>query len=86
METSLPQLTPELRQALLANPDEPVYIADSVSGKLYVLFESGKFPELEEYIRCGLELARQEIARGEVSNASIADLISKAQQREALRS
>jgi hypothetical protein len=82
MEISVPQLTPELREAVLANPDEPVYIADPVSGKLYLLLESGKFPGLEEeHIRNGLELARQEIARGEVSNASIAELIFKAQQQ-----
>jgi hypothetical protein len=34
---------------------------------VYLLVEQGEFPELEEeYIRDGVELAREQIARGEV--------------------
>lgn len=72
METTNLQLTPELRQAVLAHPDEPVYIADQETGKVFVLVEQGRFPELdEEYIRDGLEHARDQIARGETSKAKL---------------
>ena len=80
MDTSNLQLTPELRQALLANPGEPVHIADEETRKVYLLVEQGAFPELEEeYIRHGLEQAREQITRGEVSTASITEVIAKAQ-------
>jgi hypothetical protein len=83
METSDLQLTPELRQALLAHPGEPVHIADQETRKVYLLVEQGAFPELEEeFIREGLEMAREQIARGEISTASIDEVISKAQLRQ----
>ena len=83
MEISELQLTPEQRQALLAHPDEPVYISDQETRKVYVLAEQGKFPELEEaYIRDGLDMARAQIACGETSETPIQDIIAKAQQRQ----
>ena len=67
METTHLQLTPELRQALAANPEQPVYISDQETRKVYVLVEKGKFPELEEsYIRARLEEGFAAIERGEV--------------------
>jgi hypothetical protein len=71
MEACNPQLTPEIRQALAAHPDEPLYIADAETQKVYVILEKGQFPQLEDdYIREGLELAREQIAQGETSTAS----------------
>jgi hypothetical protein len=82
MDSSPLELTPAQRDALLAQPDAPVYIADQQTKKIYMLMEKGRFPELEEdYIRAGLELARDQISRGEISNSSIEDVISKAQRR-----
>jgi hypothetical protein len=82
METTNPQLTPEQRQALLAHPDQPVYIADEETRKIYVLVEKGKSPELEEsYIRDGLEMAREQIARREISKATIQEVIGEAKRR-----
>jgi hypothetical protein len=87
METSPLQLTPEMREALLAHPGAALHIADKETGKVYLVFEQGAVPELEEeYIRDGIELARQQIARGEVSSASIDEVIAKAQQHQAARS
>ncbi len=81
METSNLQLTPEMREALLANPGLPVHIADEATRKVYLLVEQGAYPELEEeYVRQGLELARSQIARGEVSTATIDEVIDKARQ------
>ena len=86
METCNPQLTPAIRQALAAHPDEPLYIADAETQKIYVILEKGKFPQLEEdYIREGLDLAREQIARGETSTATIQEVIAEAKRRDASR-
>lgn len=82
METSPLQLTPEQRQALAARPGEPVHIADEATQKVYLLVEEGAVPTLdEEYIRRGLEVARGQIARDEVSTAPIHAVIAEAQRR-----
>ncbi|HJQ80440.1 MAG TPA: hypothetical protein VJ828_10820 [Lacipirellulaceae bacterium] len=79
METSTLQLTPEMRAALAAHPGEALHIADKEMGKVYLVVEQGAFPELEEeYIRDGLDLARGQFARGQISTASIAEIIAKA--------
>jgi hypothetical protein len=75
------QLTPEQREALSTNPGHPIHIADHETRKVYMIVERGVLPELEDdYIREGLELARGQISRGELSSLPIADVISKAQQ------
>jgi len=80
METSHLQLTPEMRAALSASGGA-VQIADDETRKVYLLIEQGQFPDLEEeYIRDGLEFARQQIARGQISEASIDEVIEKARQ------
>jgi hypothetical protein len=87
MDTSDLQLTPEMRAALSANPGGVLYIADKETRKYYLLFEQGALPELEEeYIRDGLERAREQIAAGEVSTASGSDDISKAQMQPSAKS
>jgi hypothetical protein len=84
MQTSNVQLTPEQRQALLVNPGQPIHIRDEETRKVYVLLEQGSFPELEEdYIRQGLELARGQIARGEISTSPIDEVIAKAKDQGA---
>jgi hypothetical protein len=66
MEISTLQLTPEQRQLLLARPDEPLYIADQETRKIYVLVETGKLPELDdEYVRARLEEGFAAIDRGD---------------------
>jgi hypothetical protein len=84
MDIGNPQLTPEIREALAANPNEPLYIADAETQKVYVILETGRFPQLEEdYVRDGLDLARGQIARGEISAASIQELVAEAKRRDA---
>lgn len=79
-------LPPEIREALAANPNEPLYIADAETQKVYVLVEKGRFPQLEEdYIREGLDLARKQIARGETSTTTIQHIIAEANRRHASR-
>jgi hypothetical protein len=66
METAPLQLTPEMRAALLANPGEALHIADKETGKVYLVFEQGTVPELEEeYVRARLEEGFSAIERGE---------------------
>jgi hypothetical protein len=86
MDACNPQLSPELRQALAAHPNEQLYIEDAETRKIYVLVEKGKFPQLEEnYIRDGLNSAREQIARGETSTANIQEIIAEAQRRHSSR-
>ena len=76
------QLSPEQRDALQSHPGEPLHIRDDVTRKVYLLVEEGRVPELEEaYIREGLELARDQIARGEVSERPIREVIAEARRR-----
>ena len=78
------ELTPAQRQALLAQPDAPVYIANQQTRKIYMLVEKGRFPELEEeYIRTRLEEGFAAIERGEVEDWDSASI--KAEGRETLR-
>lgn len=66
METSPLQLTPEMREALMAHPGEPLHIADEQTRKVYVVMEQGAFPEIEEeYVRARLEEGFAAIERGE---------------------
>jgi cellobiose phosphorylase len=84
MDTPQIQLTPEMQAALLAKPGEPLHIADEETRRVYLLVEQGVYPELEEeYIRAGLEMARNQIARGEISQASIEEVIAKAKKQQA---
>ena len=76
------QLTPELRQALQASAGEPLHIEDDETKKVYLIVEEGVVPTLDEaYIREGLQLARQQIARGEVSERTIDEVIVEAERR-----
>lgn len=69
MEPSNLQLTPELRAAIAARPDAPLYIEDAASQKTYLIIESGKFPELQEdLVREKLDEGYAAIERGEVED------------------
>jgi hypothetical protein len=84
MDISNLELTPAQRQALVAQPDALVYIADPQTRKIYLLVEQGRFPELEEeYIRDRLEEGFAAIERGEVEDWDSASI--KAEGREILK-
>lgn len=77
MDTSPLELTPAQRDALLAQPDAPVYISDQQTKKIYMLMEKGRFPELEEdYVRAKLEEGFAAIERGEVEDWDSASIKS----------
>jgi len=79
-------LTPEQRQAALANEGQPLHIHDTESQKVFLLIEQGVEPTLdEEYIRQGLQVARQQIEREEFADGdterNIEAVISEAKRR-----
>lgn len=75
-------LTPEQREAALANAGMPIHVHDSVSRKVFVLIEQGVEPTLEqEYIRHGLEVAREQIERGELADGGMESVIAEAKRR-----
>ena len=58
-----------MRAALAAHPGEPLQFADQETGKVYLVFEQGTLPELEEeFIRARLEEGFAAIERGEVED------------------
>ena len=76
------ELTPDQRQAILSGAGEPLHIHDPQTQKVYLLIEQGAEPTLEEeYIRRGLELARQQIANGEIARGDIESVIAEAKRR-----
>jgi hypothetical protein len=78
MNLSNLELTPDQRNALLAQPESPVYISDRETRKIYVLFEKGKFPELEEeFIRDRLQEGFAAVERGEVEEWDSASIKSE---------
>jgi len=78
------ELTPEQRQAVLAGAGQPLHIHDPQTQKVFLLIEQGVEPTLdEEYIRHGLDLAREQIGQGEVAHGNIEAVIAEAKRRHA---
>ncbi|MDZ4657181.1 MAG: hypothetical protein SH868_06330 [Bythopirellula sp.] len=76
------ELTPDQRQAVLANAGLPLHIHDSESKKVFLLIEQGSEPLLDdEYIGEGLRVAREQIARGELASRGIEEVIAEARRR-----
>jgi hypothetical protein len=81
MDTSNVQLTPEQRAAIVAHPDQPLYIEDAETRETYLLVKTGKFPELEEdYIRARLEEGFAAIERGEEEEWDSASIKNEGRQ------
>ena len=75
-------LTPEQRKAALANAGMPLHIHDAESQKVFLLIEQGIEPTLDkEYIRQGLQVAREQIERGEIADGKIETVIAEAKRR-----
>jgi len=78
------ELTPEQRQAVIAGDGAPLHIHDAETQKVFVLIEQGAEPALdEEYVRSGLEVARQQIAHDDLGNGNIEAVIAEAKRRNA---
>lgn len=73
------ELTPDQREAVLANAGLPLHIHDAESNRIYLLIEQGLEPQLDaEYVQSGLNAAQNQIDRGEVGTRSIDAVIAKA--------
>ena len=76
------ELTPDQRQAILANAGLPLHIHDSESQKVFLLIEQGTEPLLDaEFIGAGLQSAREQISRNEVGTRNIEAVIAEARRR-----
>lgn len=76
------ELTPDQRQAVLANAGLPLHIHDSESQRVFLLIEQGAEPLLDaEYLGAGLQAAREQIARGEVGTRNIDAIIAEARRQ-----
>ena len=78
MDASLPQLPPQLREALAAQGGAPLRILDEETQKLYVLMEetSATFVD-DEYLRNGLQEAFDDVAAGRVEPWEIESIKSE---------
>jgi len=84
-----PEITPEQRTALEQSDDHCLRLCDTQTNKVYVLIEQPASPAIEqehlEYMRQGVELARQEMQDGKVGPWDIEEAIALGKQRQAKR-
>lgn len=76
------ELTPDQREAVLANAGLPLHIHDTESNRVYLLIEQGVEPRLDaEYVQSGLDTARKQIELGELGTRGINAVIAEARRR-----
>lgn len=81
-----PKLTDEMRQALAARPDVPIPVQDDQTQDLYVLLTKEDYCRLhDDYIRRELQVAFDQVDRGEVSDLDMDALLVEAHRRYAAR-
>lgn len=82
METIPFALTPEMHHALDVSGGTPIQLEDSLTQQRYLLVEQPIEVTLDEdYIRQGLQVARDEFNRGEYAPWDIEATIAEAQRR-----
>ena len=62
-----PRITPEMQEALAANPNQPLYVLDASIGKSYVLIAATTFEKVQPLIY-------------DASEADVSELLPLAQQ------
>jgi hypothetical protein len=81
-----PKLTDEMRQALANCPLGPIPIEDSQTQNFYVLLTKDDYCRLQDdHIRRELQIAFDQVDRGEVSELDMNSLLAEAQLRHAER-
>lgn len=79
-----PKLTDEMRQALALRPEGPIPIEDDKSQNFYVLLTKDDYCRLhDDYIRRELQVAFDQVDRGEVSDLNMNELLAEAHRRYA---
>ena len=81
-----PKLTDEMRQALAKQPAGPISIEDDQTQNFYVLLSKEDYCRLhDEYIRRELQVAFDQVDRGEVSELDMDALLAEAHRRRTAR-
>jgi hypothetical protein len=86
MDPTLPAITPQMRSALAASGGAPIQVQDPETLQVYLVSEKPIEVTLdEEYIRQGVQVARDQFARGEYSAWDMDATIAEAKRRHAER-
>jgi hypothetical protein len=81
-----PKLTDEMRQALAARANGPIPIEDEQTQNFYVLLTKEDYSRLQDdYYRRELQVAFDQVDRGEVSDLDMNALLAEAHRRRAAR-
>jgi hypothetical protein len=81
-----PKLTDEMRRALAAHPNGPIPVEDDQMQSFYVLLTKDDYCRLhDDYYRCELQVAFDQVDRGEVSGLDMNALLAEAHRRYAAR-
>jgi hypothetical protein len=81
-----PKLTDEMRQALAARPGGPIPIADDQSPNFYILLTKDDYCRLhDDYVRKELQIAFDQVDRGDVGELDMDALLTEAHRRYAAR-
>jgi hypothetical protein len=79
---SVLKLTDEMRQALASRPTGPIPIEDDQTQSQYVLLTKDDYIHLhDDYIRRELQVAFDQVDRGEVSDLDMKALLAEAHRR-----
>jgi hypothetical protein len=80
------KLTDEMRQALAARPAGPIPIEDEKTQNQYVLLKKEDYLRLHDnYIRRELQIAFDQVDRGEVDDLDMNAILAEAHRRYAAR-
>lgn len=80
------KLTDEMRQALAIRPTGPIPLEDDQTQNQYVLLTKEDYFRLhDDYIRRELQVAFDQVDRGEVSDLDMKELLAEAHRRYAAR-
>jgi hypothetical protein len=81
-----PKLTDEMRQALAIRPDGPIPIEDDKTQSFYVLLTKDDYCRLhDDYVRRELQVAFDQVDRGEISDLNMNELLVEAHRRHAMK-
>jgi hypothetical protein len=81
-----PKLTDEMRHAIASSPPGPIPVQDDQSNNFYVLLPKDDYFRLhDDYLRRELQVAFDQVDRGEVSDLDMDALLAEAQRRYAER-
>ena len=77
-----PKLTDEMRQALANRPTGPIPVEDSRTQNFCVLLTKDEYCRLQDdYIRRELQIAFDQVDRGEVADLNMNQLLAEAHRR-----